>query len=355
MPHCIHYGICGGCAADDRHAIDKSARLHHALARAGYDSPTLAPLVEVPLHTRRRADLAATRKAGAISLGLHKARGVEVVDMRECVLLLPEILALLPEIRILLRSLQAFKSSGSVAINWLDHGPDILLRMDAAFTGPDKTKIINFARSHNALRVSIATGTESPEPVIILGSLAITFSGTPVEPPPGAFLQASAEGEAAIIAASLAGLPKFTKKSLIIELFAGAGTLSFALAQHARVEAYEGDPAAASAFDKAIRTNNLAGRLNVALRDLHRRPLLSADLAKAAVVVLDPPFAGASMQMRFLAQSGAKRIIYISCNPEALASDATQLHRAGYSLQSATPIDQFPYSENVESVVVFAK
>ncbi len=59
---------------------------------------------------------------------------------------LPEILRLLPELRILLRSLQAFRSTGSVVINWLDHGPDILLRMDAAFTGPDRTKIIAFAR-----------------------------------------------------------------------------------------------------------------------------------------------------------------------------------------------------------------
>jgi 23S rRNA (uracil1939-C5)-methyltransferase len=354
MSHCIHYGICGGCAVDDRHAIDKPARLSLALTRAGY-APVLAPLIETPLHTRRRADLAATRKHGEISLGLHKARGAEVVDMRECVLLRQEMVALLPEIRILLRSLQAFRSAGSVVINWLDHGADILLRMDAAFTGPDKTKIISFARTQGILRMSIATGTEFPEPVIILGAPSITFSGAPVEPAPGGFLQASAEGEAAIIAAVLAGLPKFTKKSLIIELFAGAGTLSFALAQHARVEAYEGDAAAASALDKAIRTNNLAGRLSVALRDLHRRPLQAADLAKAAVVVLDPPFAGAAMQMRFLAMSGVKRIVYVSCNPEALATDVVQLRHAGYSLLAATPIDQFPYSENVESVVVFEK
>lgn len=354
MTHCPHFGLCGGCAVDARADIDKSALLADALARAGYADAPIAPLQEVALYTRRRVDLAVTRKAGEILLGLHKARSPDVVDMRECVLLRPAILALLPELRTLLRSLQALRSAGDVVINALDDGLDILLRLDAAFTGPDRTKIIAFARTHALPRISIATGTEAPEPVVILAPPVITFSGTPVEPPPGAFLQPSREGEAAIIAAMLAGLPKLTAKSRIVELFAGVGTLSFALAQHARVEAYEGDTAAAAALEKALRANSLAGRISIAQRDLHRRPLQPAELTGRAAVVLDPPFAGASTQIRFIVQSKIPRVLYISCNPDALASDAAQLHRAGYKLLSATPIDQFPYSENVESVVVFA-
>jgi 23S rRNA (uracil1939-C5)-methyltransferase len=355
MPHCLHYGTCGGCATAARHAIDKPALLSRALARAGYPDAAIAPLVEPPLHTRRRADLAATRHGAEISLGLHKSRSADVVDMRECALLNPNLLNLLPELRTLLRSLQAFRATGSVVINWLDHGPDILLRMDQPFTGPDRTKIIAFARAHNAPRISIATGAEIPEPAVILTPPVITFAGVPVEPPPGGFLQASPEGEAAILQAVLAGLPKLTAKSRIVECYAGSGTLSFPLAKLARVEAYEGDPAAAAAQDKAIRATPGAVRLSITQRDLHRRPLQPADLAPAAAVVLDPPFAGATTQMRFLAQSGVKRILYVSCNPDALATDAAILHRAGYTLLSATPIDQFPFSENVESVVIFSK
>ncbi len=355
MSHCLHYGICGGCATDTLAAPQKSLALSQALRRAGFVDAPISPLVATPPRTRRRADLGATRKAGDISLGLHRAASPAVVDMRECALLLPEIVALLPGLRGLLRSLQAFRSSGSVVINWLDNGPDILLRMDAAFTGPDRTKIIAFARAHNAPRISIATGAELPEPAIILQTPAISFSGIPVDPPPGGFLQASRAGEAAIIAAVLAGLPKLSLKARIVELYAGAGTLSFALAQHARVEAYEGDASATQSQDKAIRLNNLAGRMRVTQRDLHRRPLQAADMTGAKAVVLDPPYTGATTQMRFLAASGAARIIYVSCNPDALATDAAVLRRAGYTLRTATPIDQFPYSENVESVVVFEK
>jgi 23S rRNA (uracil1939-C5)-methyltransferase len=355
MSHCLHFGICGGCAADTIDPSAKSTALSRALARAGFVDAPLAALVETPLRTRRRADLGATRKAGEISLGLHRAGSPAVVDMRECALLLPEILSLLPDLRILLRSLQAFRSTGTVVINWLDNGPDILLRMDAAFTGPDRAKIIAFARAHNAPRISIASGTELPEPAVILQTPAISFAGIPVDPPPGGFLQASRAGEAAIIAAVMAGLPKLTAKARIVELYAGSGTLSFALAQHARVEAYEGDAGAVQSQDKAIRLNNMAGRMRVTQRDLHRRPLQAADMTGAKAVVLDPPYSGATTQMRFLAASGVARIIYVSCNPDALATDAAHLRRAGYTLRNATPIDQFPYSENIESVMVFEK
>ncbi|OYV52961.1 MAG: (uracil-5)-methyltransferase [Acidocella sp. 20-58-15] len=355
MSHCIHFGACGGCAVADRTAVEKPALLQAALQRAGYAGVTVAALVETPLQTRRRVDLAIKRYAGVITLGLHRARSDEIIDMTECVLLTPRIVALLPDFRILLRSIEALRRTGAVIINWLDTGPDILLRLDGDLTGPDRTKLIAFARAHNAVRISVAKGAAEAELVVMLSSPVITLSGVAVEPPPGAFLQASAAGEAAIIQAVLAGLPKLTAKSRIVELYAGVGTLSFALVPHGRVEAYEGAADAVAAHELALRKANLAGRMSVAVRDLTRRPLMVADMTKAAVVVLDPPYGGTGPQMKNLAAALVPRIIYVSCNPDALATDAFALKRAGYEVVSATPIDQFPYSENLESVVVFAK
>ena len=355
MSHCRHFGLCGGCAVDDRAAIDKFSLLRSALIRAGYENPPVAPLVEIPLRTRRRADLAATRSGAVVTLGLHRSRSAEVVDMQECVLLDPGIVALLPPLRMLLRSLEGFRKAASVVINLLDNGADILVRGDADFTGPDRNKIIAFARAQNVPRFSIAKDKAEPEPVITLNPPVITLSAIPVEPAPGAFLQASRAGEAAIIAAVLAGLPKLTAKSRIAELYAGIGTLTFAVARLARVEAYEGNADAVTAQERAIRRNNLAGRITLTQRDLSRRPLQLPDLTARAAAILDPPYAGASVQMRFLIAASVPRIIYVSCNPDALAKDAHALANAGYTLLAATPIDQFPYSENLESVVVFGK
>jgi 23S rRNA (uracil1939-C5)-methyltransferase len=353
VAHCRHFGVCGGCAVDDRAAIDKSGLLRDALTRAGYENPAVGPLVEIPLQSRRRVDLAASRNGSVIALGLHKSRSAEVVDMLECVLLDARIMMLLPDLRALLRRLEGFRRTASVIINLLDNGPDILFRSDADITGPDRTNLIAFARTHDVLRVSVAKDKGEAEPVIILKPPVITLSGIAVEPAPGAFLQASPQGEAAIIAACLAGLPRLTGKSRIAELYAGIGTLTFALVKHARVEAYEGAADAVAAQELAIRRSNLAGRIKLAARDLARRPLQATELNGCAAVVLDPPYAGAANQMRFLTAAAVPRVIYVSCNPKALAADAYALKKAGYGLLAATPIDQFPYSENLESVVVF--
>lgn len=353
MTHCRYFGVCGGCAVDDRTAIDKFSLLRSALLRAGYEDPAVAPLVEIPLRSRRRADLAATRSGGVVSLGLHRPRSAEVVDMRECALLDPRIVTLLEPLRALLRGLEAFRRAASVVINLLDNGPDILLRIDANVSGPDRNKIIAFARDNHSPRVSIAREKAGPEPVVILNPPVVTLSGVPVEPAPGAFLQASPAGEAAIIAATLAGLPKLPRKSRVVELYAGIGTVTFALAKLARVEAYEGNPEAVAAQDRAVRKNDLAGRIMLTRRDLARRPLQMSDLTGRAAVILDPPYAGAAAQMKFLIAAKLPRIIYISCNPEALAADAYALRKSGYALLAATPIDQFPFSKNLESVAVF--
>jgi 23S rRNA (uracil1939-C5)-methyltransferase len=355
MAHCVHYGACGGCAMDERAGIDKSAVLAAALAKAGFVNAPVAPLIEVPLHTRRRVDLAAARSDGGVALGLHRARAVQVVDMRECVLLDARIMQLLPPLRVLLRGLDGLRAGAAVLINLLDTGADVLLRLDGAVSQADRRKLIAFAQANNVQRISVARGDEPAEPVAILAPPVLTLSGIAVQPPPGAFLQPSRDGEAAIVSAMLAGLPKLAAKARVVELYAGIGTLTFALARHCRVEAYEGAEDAVAAHEVAIREHNLAGKIMLYHRDLTRRPLQVAELSGRAAIVLDPPYAGAARQLPAIAASGVGRVIYVSCNPNALAADAIVLRRAGYAVLNATPIDQFPYSENLESVVVFGK
>jgi 23S rRNA (uracil1939-C5)-methyltransferase len=355
VPHCLHFGTCGGCAVDDRAAIDKRGLLAAALRQAGFVDALVADLVSTPIRTRRRVDLAASRHGADLRLGLHAARSSDVVDMTECALLTPALFALVAPLRALLRHLTGFRRAASVLVNWLDEGPDVLLRLDFPATGPDRQKMIAFARDVKAVRISAALGDDEPEAIAILSPPVLTLSGVPVAPAPGAFLQPSRDGEAALIAAVLAGLPKIPAKGRIVELYAGIGTFSFALQKFGRVEAYEGAPAAVLAHDAAIRRANLAGRMGVEPRDLARRPLKMLEMTGAAAIVLDPPFAGAAAQMRNLAASLVRRIIYISCNPAALAKDAYGLRQSDYHVVNATPVDQFPYSDNVESVVVFER
>ncbi len=262
--------------------------------------------------------------------------------------------ALIAPLRVVLSSLAAVRHEASVVVNLLDSGPDLLLRTDGALIPRDRAKLIGFAREHKLPRVSWAPATGVPEAVCVLDPPVTTLSGVSVTPPPGAFLQATREAEAAIVAAVLGGLPaKRTARARVVELFAGCGTISFALAERVRVLALEGDAALVAACHDAVNKSGLMGKLDIRQRDLTRQPLLANEFSAFTAVVLDPPHAGAAAQMPFVAAAKVPTVIYVSCDPVSLGRDAAVLHDAGYRLEKVTPIDQFLWSARLEAVAVF--
>ncbi len=359
-PPCPHFGACGGCVlqhwATAPYLAWKASLLREALSRAGFVDPDIASVVPTPPGARRRMDLALHRAGADLRVGLHRLRGAEVVDLGSCAVLHPALAALIGPLRAMLRGLAALRREGSAVANLLDAGPDLLLRTDAEPSAEDRARLVAFARAQGLPRISWARGGDAPEPIAVLRPPVTALSGVAVAPPPGAFLQASAAGEAAIVAAVLAGLPDpLPPRARIIELYAGVGTLTFALAARARVSAWEGDAAAVAALRAAVAPAGLAGRITVERRDLAQRPLAAAELAGAAAVVLDPPHAGAAAQMEALAAAAPPVVIYVGCNPATLARDAAVLRAGGYALAAATPIDQFLWSARLESVAVFRR
>ncbi len=357
IPSCPHFEeYCGGCALqhqqDAAYAAWKRDLVVTALTRAGIPTPNVGPLIRTPSKARCRMDLAVGRREGGVLLGLHRTQTTDIIDMSVCEILHPTLFALVAPLRKTLSSLAALRNLGSVIVNLLASGPDLLIRTDGPLTPQDRTKLANFATAHAVPRISWALGNGPYEVAAQAHAPHETFAGHRVETPPGAFLQASAEGEAAIVAAVLAGLPrKLTGKSRAIELFAGCGTISFPLAAHLRVIAYEGETAAAT----AVRRAQAGTRVEMIQRDLARQPLSAKELSSAALVLLDPPYGGAAAQMPAIAASGVKQVIYVSCNPGALTKDAAILVNAGYTLVNATPIDQFLWSAQVECVAVFSR
>ena len=350
-PPCPHFSLCGACALQHWSGAAQSewkrGRVEHALRQAGFAEAMVTLGHVSPPARRRRADLSILRAGdGSLTIGFHGAQGVLAIP--ECRVLRPEIMALLPRLAAALRPLQALRQRADAAINLLDSGPDVLLRLDGKLTPVDIQRLADFARAEGLKRIATREGVAAQ-----IGAVRHGFGRGVVAPPPGAFLQATVEGEAAIIAAVLAALPaKMSRGALIADLFAGLGTLSFPLAERARVLAYEGDPEAVAALDAAARA--AGGRVTAGRKDLIRQPLLPLELAKCAVVVLDPPYAGAAEQVAQIARGPKPHLIYVSCNPVALERDARALRDAGYVMTSATAIDQFLWSPHIEAVVGFA-
>ncbi len=351
VPPCPHFGSCGGCSLqhwdDAAYAAWKAGLVASAVARLGFEGE-LAPIARTAPRERRRIDLAIRRGPGGVIIGLHQPRSGAIVDMRACPVLHPDLLAVVEALRPVLRSLSGLRRDGSAVLNLLDTGPDLLLRTDGALGAQDRIRLTALATAFGLARISAATGPRGePETACLLRPATVAFAGHVTPIPPGAFLQASAPGEAAIREAVLAALPRMAAKGRIIELFAGCGALTHKLAERARVTAYEGDA-------EAVRSLRGAGnpRVTPERRDLARQPLQPSELKGADCIVLDPPWAGAAHQMAALAASRLP-IIYVSCNPAALFRDGRVLTEAGYAVASAAPIDQFLWSARVESVVAF--
>ena len=170
--------------------------------------------------------------------------------------------------------------------------------------------------------------------------------------PPGAFLQATPESEAAMAAEvcqATAGAGK------VADLYCGVGTFTFRLAETAQVYAADGAAPAVKALVSATATAPGLKGIRAEARDLSRRPLLAMEMKALDAVVFDPPRAGALEQSREIAASKVGRAVAVSCNPVTFARDAKILVDAGFRLQHVKPIDQFLWSPHIELVGVFSR
>ena len=358
---CPHFGHCGGCSlqhlADAAYRDWQRDRVLQALQRRGLGDVPVAPLVSIPPGTRRRAILAAVKNGGGVRLGFHEARSHAVVDVTQCLILHPRLMMLLAPLRAALETLLNKGERAAVTLTLSDSGMDVLVCTPRVLALAARESLAAFAEQQDLARVSWhpagVVPELKPEPIAERRRPVVRFSGVPVAVPPGAFLQPTAEGEAALVEAVLERLPEAAAR--VADLYAGCGPFSFALAGRAQVYAAEGDAAALDALETAVRQSGLAGRIEAACRDLARRPLTADELARFDCVVFDPPRVGARPQAEQLAASRVPAAVAVSCNPRTFARDARILVDGGFDLVEVAPLDQFPWSAHLELVALFRR
>jgi 23S rRNA (uracil1939-C5)-methyltransferase len=275
------------------------------------------------------------RVGQGVVIGINAEKSHRIVDMRECHILRPELFALVEPLRQMLASLLPPKRTVDVQLTLIDQGPDVLLKGVTAEGLASLEQLTSFAAEHRLARLGVDQGL-GPETLYEPQPATVTLSGMPVAFPNGAFLQATEDGEAALVEAVRNGVGDSARTA---DLFAGLGT--FALATNA---AY----AAEASRDTAAALKRSAPQMAVEHRDLYRRPLDAAELKRFDAVILDPPRAGAAEQVAALAGSAIARVAYISCNPATFARDARVLVDGGYSLDWIRPVGQFRWSNHVE-------
>ena len=352
-PPCRHFGRCGGCQLQhlDEAALADFVRDRVVLAAEGQG---LAPEHVAPVHlspprTRRRAVLHAANGGGRPVIGFHEGGSHRIVDMRECHVLAPDLFALVEPLRRLLAPRRG-RWAADLTLALSDQGVDCAIK-GLSVEGLQQTEtLLDFCREQRLARLTLDQGY-GPETLWEPEPVTISLSGVRVDSPPGAFLQATADGEAALVAAARDWLGAC---GAVADLFAGLGTFALALAgAGTRVLAAEAARDAHLAYRAAARRAGLPAE--AVHRDLFRNPLRAEELRGFDGVLLDPPRAGAREQVVQLAASGPPRIAYVSCNPSSWARDGRVLAEAGYRLAELRPVGQFRWSTHVELASLFVR
>ncbi|WP_420396325.1 class I SAM-dependent RNA methyltransferase [Nioella sp.] len=345
---CTHFRQCGGCAL--QHASDsflahwKQQVVETALAAQGLTA-AFRPIHVSPSRSRRRATLAGTRTKKGALVGFHARRSDTIVPITDCHVLHPDLMAVLPALEQITRIGGSRSATLAFALTRSDAGIDCAVTGGKPLDEALRMALPQFLRQFARLTWDDETVFTETPPIQQFGAVAVT-------PPPGAFLQATPDGEATLVAA----MQEATQGAKhIVDLFSGSGTFSFPLAARTPVHAVEGDRTMIAALDHATRHATGIKKVTSELRDLFRRPILAEDLAPFDAAVIDPPRAGAEAQVRELAASDIEKIGFVSCNPVTFARDAKTLSDAGYSLNWVQVVDQFRWSPHVELAASFTR
>ncbi|MBL8673796.1 MAG: class I SAM-dependent RNA methyltransferase, partial [Rhodospirillales bacterium] len=356
-PMCRHFTVCGGCAAQHWPDMDytawKAAAPLTALHAHGIVPDEVLPLARTTAGGRRRVDLALRRSRDGVRAGFARRGSHELVDLAQCPVLMPKLAAMVAPLRLAAGRMLPAAGEADAVVNWTDNGADVLivpadrLPLDLA----RREALATFAETVDAARVSWGTRRQS-EPVVVRHQPSLAFGRVAVEPPPGAFLQASVAGEMALRDAVRAWIGPARK---LVDLYAGIGTLSLGLLPGCRATLYEGDRAAVAAVEAGLRKASLNGVATANLRNLASDPLVAEELDAFDAAILDPPRAGAAAQAAELARSRIPTVVAVSCDPLSFARDAKTLVDGGYRLERLLPVDQFLWSPHVELAALFRR
>ncbi len=349
-PPCRHFMICGGCSL--QHVNDATYRAYKKdtvislLERASIKLPETIESIFIPDHTRRRANFAARVIKGKTIIGFHERKSASIRDVPDCLLITEELRAVMEGFRPFIADIAGEGAKMDVLIQCADGCREIALTGKIAPGWEAQQALSDALRTLDLTRISLRPRDyERYEILLNAKSFYKRFESLIVDLAPGAFLQPSAEGEAALTDCVIRGTGDASR---VADLFCGNGTFTGPLvAQGRAVTAIDFAPDGIAALKSA--------GVNAQSRNLFKQPLDAYDLDDFDCVILDPPRAGAQEQARELVQSTVPKIVYVSCNPASFARDAAILAAGGYVLQALTIVDQFIWSPHTELVGIFEK
>ncbi|MDR0219601.1 MAG: 23S rRNA (uracil(1939)-C(5))-methyltransferase RlmD [Enterobacteriaceae bacterium] len=364
QPKCPHFNVCGGCqqqhVASELQAKTKASVLEHLIQRETGVSISAQPIIdgsEYGYRRRARLGLQYQAKQRKLLMGFRQSQTNDLVDVKQCPVMRPELEKLLQPLSQCLNNLKAVKRLGHIELVLADNGPLVVLRhLDPIKESDRETLKIFSAQYQVAIYLAgdekslelLESETVQAEPWYQVDGLKLVFS-------PQDFIQVNDDVNQKMVAQALAWLDLQPEDS-VLDLFCGMGNFTLPIA--AKVQAVVGVEGVAALVASGQYNARLNGFNNVSFfhenleSDIHRQPWAAQGFNK---VLLDPARAGAAGVMSHIVKLAPENVVYVSCNPTTLARDSKVLLEAGYHLVSVRMLDMFPHTSHLESMALFRR
>lgn len=365
-PSCEHYAVCGGCNLQHLNPTAQVAFKQALVAEMlHYPEENFQPaLLSEPLGYRRKARLGVKwRKDGRLLLGFREKSSAFITAINHCPVLSPKLQPLLPALHKFLPRLEVKKHLGHIELVEAENQVGVLVRLlrpldrltknDQRFWRDwAKEQSVNLLlQDDDGLHSLTPEAAAEPTPFTYqLNDLTLAFTNND-------FVQVNAQMNQQMVKQALNWL-QLQGNEKVLDLFCGFGNFTLPLAkQAAEVLGVEGSKNQVEGAKANALANNLTNAHFVAA-DLNLPLKEHAWLTKDAVwdwVVLDPPRAGAEAICEQMSQLGAKKVLYVSCNPATLARDSALLLQQGFELKQLGIMDMFPQTAHVECMALFVQ
>ena len=356
-PPCPYVARCGGCPwqqvsyAEQLRAKEMLVR-EHMRRIGGMADPPVLPIIASPQEWQYRHRIRVHVKENT-RLGFSPPRSHELVEIESCLIAaegtsenLRLARAWMTALRTAVREIELLTSESDGKLVMVGIAANI-------FQASDLADCERFLQTHPQVAGLILSGRNWQrlwgDPRI---SADLGLAGLTLEVSRGTFTQVSYSGNRLLVAALLR-LSDVQKEQRVIELYCGAGNLSLPLAYRARelIGIEQNRRAVTDAQANAVRSGLMNARfMRASVRDGVRQLLRAGE--HGDVVVLDPPRTGAAEIIAAIPRLGARKVVYISCDPASLARDLRQLQLYGYRTDAIQPIDLFPQTYHVETIAV---
>lgn len=367
-PFCPKFGICGGCSlqhmAPEAQIQFKQDVLAEQFRHFGGLSPDewLPPLTAATRGYRRRARLGVRYvvKREEVLVGFREKRTHYLTDISGCPVLDPRIGEQITALRALFSGMAIRDQIPQMEVACGDDEVALVLRHMVPLPAEDLAAVLDYVKARDMHLYLQPAGNDSVHRVwpeqgedrlhYRLDDFDATLAFHPMD-----FTQVNAGINQRMVSLALELLdPQPTDR--VLDLFCGLGNFTLPLARKAaHVVGVEGAEAMVHRGYENARANgldNVEFHAQDLTQDFSGQPWAKAGFDR---ILIDPPRSGALEVVKYLPRFGAKRVVYVSCNPATLARDAGELARAGYRLRKAGVMDMFTHTAHVESIAVFEK